>query len=79
MPSPTLKPCPFCGGEARIRENRSRAEEGTILYAVSCVDKDCPGYSFMPDGDAPEDEDAAVRKWNRRKKAARANRKGGKA
>jgi Lar family restriction alleviation protein len=78
-PRADILPCPFCGGEARIRENRSRAEEGTILYAVSCVDEDCPGYSFMPDGDAPEDEDAAVRKWNRRKKAARANRKGGKA
>lgn len=70
-PRADILPCPFCGGEARIREDRSRAEEGTILYAVSCVDEDCPGYSFMPDGDAPEDEDAAVRKWNRRKKAAK--------
>lgn len=76
-PRADILPCPFCGGEARIQEDRSRAEEGTVLYAVSCIDKDCPGYSFRPDGDAPEDEDAAVRKWNRRRK--KRNAKGGKA
>ena len=74
-PRADILPCPFCGGEARIREDGSRAEEGgPIVYAVSCVDKDCPGCSFLPDGDAPDDEDAAVRKWNRRKKR---NTKGG--
>lgn len=75
-PRADILPCPFCGGEAHIREDRTRAAEGTVLYAVSCVNEDCPGYSFMPDGDAPEDEDAAVRKWNRRRKMTRTKRKG---
>ena len=35
-----LKPCPFCGGKARIRKVRK------LVYAVRCADCGTTGTSF---------------------------------
>lgn len=34
-----LKPCPFCGGEAELREEQSVANR--TLFYVSCENDDC--------------------------------------
>jgi Lar family restriction alleviation protein len=48
-----LKPCPFCGGEARIRR------PGTKAWSVSCVE--CMAESIFA-----LDKNLAIAAWNRR-------------
>lgn len=52
-----LKPCPFCGGKARLRKESHR--EYAATYSVTC--QDCfvktRSYSF---------DDKAIDTWNRR-------------
>lgn len=31
-----LKPCPFCGGEAKFKSFKSRGIFGTVAYYVEC-------------------------------------------
>ena len=53
-----LLPCPFCGGEAMLREWSS----GTHYYRVECVDLeycDCHGVSYST-------VEEAIAAWNRR-------------
>ena len=55
-----LKPCPFCGGEARLTK-RVSDYDGTIFYGVQCVNTGC---CEIP---AIYTESAASSKWNKRK------------
>ena len=48
-----LKPCPFCGAPAQIKELSGR-------YAVECT-KTCVGTRIVVD------KDKAIEVWNRRK------------
>lgn len=52
-----LKPCPFCGSEAEIRNEKALSADG---YAIGC--KRCMVYMY--DGI----KSRAVEKWNRRVK-----------
>lgn len=69
-----LKPCPFCGGEAELRDSpNSRSEEGMSFYEVRC--KKCgvhvTGESFnfwivKYNREKPQDQLSAVERWNKR-------------
>ena len=55
-----LKPCPFCGGEALIRE-----QTNTLPYSfyVRCGNPDCPMFLATCNRSTKED---AIKLWNRR-------------
>lgn len=55
-----LKPCPFCGGEAHIKEVVSACE---TLYTVGCSDSECMGYETWLLKPTKEE---AIAAWNRR-------------
>lgn len=52
-----LKPCPFCGGKARL----SAFGEGVNIWAAVCVGRGCKCYSPVLNSRAE-----AIEKWNRR-------------
>lgn len=56
----SLMPCPFCGGEAHIKEVVSARE---TLYTVGCSDSECMGYETWLLKPTKEEAMAA---WNRR-------------
>lgn len=65
-----LKPCPFCGGEAKNRE--PRAVSGAHDWFVQCKKQDCLGH-FVPDGEFldlttrdSQTKEEAIEKWNNR-------------
>ena len=57
-----MKPCPFCGGEAKVfKHKKAMASFGTLFsYEVECA------YCFCRTGLYPSEE-KAVNAWNRRK------------
>ena len=55
-----MKPCPFCGGEAHIKEIAGVCE---TLYTVGCSDSECMGYETLLCKPTPEE---AITAWNRR-------------
>ena len=57
-----LKPCPFCGGEAKVfKHKKTMASFGTLFsHEVECA------YCFCRTGLYPSEE-KAVNAWNRRK------------
>ena len=59
-----LKPCPFCGGEAIIREHHINPDyPERALYTVKCWEPSC---YVMPETDLLETKARAVEVWNRR-------------
>ena len=58
----TLKPCPFCGGEAH--ELVGKADDGGRKYKIGCYDPDCAGSAFEATVFFYEED--AVAAWNRR-------------
>ena len=65
MPSPELKPCPFCGGEAEISATGDYDE---IVVSVRCTE--CTARVRLADDSRDRDFDKlkaeAVAAWNRR-------------
>lgn len=65
MPSPELKPCPFCGAEAEIMR---AADEYEFVVAVNCTE--CSAHVRETDDHIGRDMDAleaeAVAAWNKR-------------
>ena len=57
-----LKPCPFCGGPAELKE-RKRGRFTTDYYAVTHYCDDAKGMSIVCVGDT---EELATSIWNRR-------------
>ena len=55
-----LKPCPFCGGEAKIMKD-SVYEDNP--YFVICTDKKCECYAVTNHCRTPY---SAIKAWNRR-------------
>lgn len=62
-----LKPCPFCGGEARMATQEGRP----VHHFVSCVNCLASSNSLIPHGDTKED---AIAAWNRRTPAETVSR-----
>jgi hypothetical protein len=70
-----IKPCPFCGGEAKVKKAPwDRSEEGSSVCEVYCTE--CHAsiygetfnfYQVKYDSDNPQDKISAIEKWNRRK------------
>lgn len=60
----TLKPCPFCGGQADIENIGSGEVEDEYFYMISC--EECGASACF--GDDSETKDGAISKWNRRVK-----------
>ena len=65
-----LKPCPFCGGSARVFETDSGDCNPKTYYGIAC---DTAGCFVYEGGDAWEDnEKEAADRWNdRRVRSAR--------
>ena len=55
-----LLPCPFCGGEAHIKEVVSAC---SVVYTVGCPDSECMGFETLLCKPTSEEATAA---WNRR-------------
>lgn len=59
-----LKPCPFCGGEAKLRQYREKFlldNKPRDCYMVLCKEKDCGcGTSYE------KTSEKAIAAWNRR-------------
>ena len=59
-----LKPCPFCGGEAKIMTHESYVPESwrslVGVYGVVCTSCRAGGYQFW------DTEEQAIAAWNRR-------------
>lgn len=56
-----LKPCPFCGGDAIVRE--FNAPDGSIMYSARCASGKClikpmTGWTYT--------KQRAIDAWNRR-------------
>lgn len=62
-----LKPCPFCGGEARFNY-RTSSYDGSEMYGAECIQTGC--CSIPPIYTTKEQ---AMTKWNRRKPMDREN------
>lgn len=68
-----LKPCPFCGGEAKTKHYEDNTS--LIVYCQTCskgwnIKEEAPGERWASDfeffGWDSEDDDAVVAAWNRR-------------
>lgn len=68
-----LKPCPFCGGEAKTKHEEDNTS--LIIYCPTCsrdwnLKEEAPGERWAADFDfcgwGKEDDGAAIAAWNRR-------------
>lgn len=58
MKDEKIKRCPFCGGEAKIKQS----EYLKTFWGVQCSDRECPGsHSMVFNG-----KEEAIAAWNRR-------------
>ena len=57
-----LKPCPFCGGEAELREERGLTR---TLFFVSCENDNC-GVVVETRNSVSSTKVGAIEAWNRR-------------
>lgn len=48
MTAPTLKPCPFCGGEAELKEARSYVTNGWRIMCKKCRIGTLPVWIDLP-------------------------------
>ena len=55
----SLKPCPFCGGEAKVQGNIVFKE-----YSIICLNERCGAHVFFYGAEA--NKSANERRWNKR-------------
>jgi len=65
----TLKPCPFCGVEARLLEGKT--DFGLQAFRVSCSNHNCSVSAYTVDFTS---EKAAIAAWNKRAKNTGGNK-----
>ena len=62
-----LKPCPFCGGEARLMSGAYRdggyMENTAFVYCTECMVQTYQEHDCMPSNEV---DDLAIEVWNRR-------------
>lgn len=58
-----LKPCPYCGGPAEMKESMVVIPGCPPYYDGSCLDMRCRGYATVVMSESAEE---AEEKWNRR-------------
>lgn len=68
--SEKLKPCPFCGGEARLEytveeQYRGKYRKQYYVICTSSYPKEC---AVKPDTSLYYDKNTAIAAWNRRAK-----------
>ena len=77
MPSPELKPCPFCGSrDLDVERSSTRCWQGSTYYTVEIRCHKC--WARHHGRDTWSEDDAmrsAVEKWNRRAEAGKENDK----
>lgn len=64
--SEELKPCPFCGGEAKLLKDElgnTADMYGAEWWYVACSNLDCGIYAKTADRPTPQE---AAKLWNRR-------------
>ena len=66
MMSEELKPCPFCGSEARLLDEAdyNYRKIGGEDYTVGCKNPDC--LVFVTDMDLVGSKEDCIRLWNQR-------------
>lgn len=60
---PELKPCPFCGGKAKIHKSAKSTVKGGLWYFVNCQGHKCKVY---PQTYTYSKKSYAINAWNRR-------------
>ena len=60
MTTTELKPCPFCGGEARVARGFNYGERGSIRWVC------CSKCGAMTRSDLHKTEEDAAKAWNKR-------------
>lgn len=58
-----LRPCPFCGGDGKLKEFATHYGAGKTYYYVYCANEDCPVGPETGNEYTPE---AAIAAWNTR-------------
>ena len=62
-----LKPCPFCGANARLVRTKVRhTDTGAVAYYVRCTGCQATQWPDPHDGYPRYGSEAAARAWNRR-------------
>jgi len=71
-----LKPCPFCGGEAKLVKRKGEAK-----YAIGCINQYCDSSVWLPDDVDMEKlhnyltcfrlKEECIEAWNKRIKGVR--------
>jgi Lar family restriction alleviation protein len=58
--TPDLKPCPFCGGEASVKQ--APGISSPVMFTIGCLDESCIGFPAIKFQTRKD----AVAAWNRR-------------
>ncbi len=71
MKETELKPCPFCGGKAKLNNRAECCGHGCFveLHYVACTNCKASGAvadSFLDNGDDETLKTLAIKRWNRR-------------
>jgi hypothetical protein len=56
-----LKPCPFCGGEAKLFDDKHYSD---FYFWVGCINEKCPILEVVTEDYSTKDE--ALKAWNTR-------------
>ncbi len=65
MPVLQMKPCPFCGGLARL-DYITGDDDGKMAYSPECQNRECVIYGFKISGPEYLSQEEAVEAWNHR-------------
>ena len=61
-----LKPCPFCGSEAKLIKTLERNDDGFHIHAVACLNNDCIASNLSCLCYGKKTKNSAIEAWNLR-------------